>query len=576
MGESPDSVVAATSAIGNGREGDVRGEHGPSVLAASGRGSAVSLPTPGNTAWGWPALPEWVKELRPHQEEAILAIGEAFDRGAKVVWLDAPTGSGKTLIAECTRRILQCSATYICSSLTLQDQFQRDFTYANVLKGRSNYPTVEMPFPDYTCADCTKQPRQDDSCLWCPSVRGCPYERAKIKALRGELAIVNTAYFLAEANYVGALSEQQLVIADECDMLEQALMGFVEFRITNRMLRELGINAPKKGSHRETIADWLANECTSAIARVANRIPRDSPDIHVIRDRQRFERLSESVDRLAGEVANDNWIRDYDDRSPLVLKPVTVSEYGHKYLWDHSARWLCMSATIISADEMAASLGLAHEWEVVRVPMTFDKDNRRIYVTPVANMVAAEKEQEIPKLLRGIAKLCDRHQGERILIHSVSYDLTDSICRILSDGPRRVFSYSSAEGRAGAISSYLQSEDGILVAPSLERGIDFKGNDCRVCIVAKVPFPYLGDRQISERLHTEGGNYWYAVQTVRSLVQMTGRGVRSEDDWCVTYILDKQFLSNVMKKSKGLLPKWWAEALDKTFPMKEIVGARRI
>ena len=101
-----------------------------------------------------------------------------------------------------------------------------------------------------------------------------------------------------------------------------------------------------------------------------------------------------------------------------------------------------------------------------------------------------------------------------------------------------------------------------MFAPSLDRGFDFKGDEARVVIVAKVPYPFLGDQQVSARLHTRGGQQWYVVNTVRSLIQMTGRGVRSETDWCVTYILDSTFLQKLWKNDKRLLPKWWREAVD--------------
>jgi Rad3-related DNA helicase len=80
-------------------------------------------------------------------------------------------------------------------------------------------------------------------------------------------------------------------------------------------------------------------------------------------------------------------------------------------------------------------------------------------------------------------------------------------------------------------------------------------------VICKVPFPNLGDKQISARLHSKGGNLWYRVQAVRSIVQMSGRGMRHEDDYCETYILDSQFVSNLWKQSKQLFPNWWVEAL---------------
>jgi Rad3-related DNA helicase len=79
----------------------------------------------------------------------------------------------------------------------------------------------------------------------------------------------------------------------------------------------------------------------------------------------------------------------------------------------------------------------------------------------------------------------------------------------------------------------------------------------------------LGDQQVSARLHTRGGQQWYNVQAVRSLIQMTGRGVRSADDWCTSYILDSSYYK-LAKGNKHLLPGWWREALDTTTTKREL------
>lgn len=64
-----------------------------------------------------------------------------------------------------------------------------------------------------------------------------------------------------------------------------------------------------------------------------------------------------------------------------------------------------------------------------------------------------------------------------------------------------------------------------------------------------------------------------AVQTIRSLVQMTGRAVRSADDWCVTYVLDRQFVSRVWRQNKNLLPVWWRESVNMQFRTKDLLNS---
>lgn len=529
-------------------------------------------------------LPEWVESLRPHQWQAAIDIYNAFTvDDVDIVWLDAPTGSGKTLIAELVRRMMDTSAFYICNTKTLQDQFSKDFPYSKVLKGRSNYPTSGMPYPEYTAADCTKEGSGDEAhCYWCPEIANCPYESAKREALSSRLAILNTSYLLAEANYVGntgGKNRRRLVIADEADVLESELMGFVQYQLTERRLERLGVTAPKKGVRKTTILAWLRDELLPAMVLHVKGI-QYSQELRYIREKNGYMQLIEDTRRIIAdleleieslkgkdedeEVGVENWVRD-NDSGPLVLKPVRVNMYGKRMLWEHGEKWLCMSASFISTEEMNESLGVVDaglKTATVSVPMMFPVENRQIEVVPLANMTNKEKEAEWPKMVQGISNICAWYPNDRILVHTVSYAFTEYLMKNTTREVRnRAVTYRTGKDRDSALERFRRTPGAILVAPSMDRGIDLKGDECRVVIVAKVPFPNLGDRQVGSRLRGSGGQAWYSVQTIRKLVQMTGRGVRSEDDYCNIYILDAQFLRKIWNKTKMLLPGWWRESV---------------
>lgn len=349
------------------REGEGEGGHdsNPSPsLSTITVDIPLDIPSPTDPRFGYPPLPKFISSIRPHQWQAVCDILAAYEAGADIVFLDAPTGSGKTLIAEMVRRLMGVRAAYICSSIGLQEQFIADYPYAKLLKGRGNYPTTSYPFPEYTAADCTKTPGEADSCYWCVDTRFCPYEIAKMEALQSPLAVINTAYFLAECNYVGKLSGRELVIVDECDLLEKEVMGFVEFAVTGKRLERMGLEAPKKASHKPTIAKWLENELIPTVADIYAAIPSDTRDIRKIRERQGLEKLRAEAKHIVAELAAETedeelWVRDYGtDEGALVLKPTRVARYGQGVLWRHGEKWLCMSATIISAEELAGSLGV--------------------------------------------------------------------------------------------------------------------------------------------------------------------------------------------------------------------------
>lgn len=515
----------------------------------------------------WHGWPEWVQGFRPHQLQAVVEIIDAYARGADAVMLDAPTGAGKTLIGEMVRRLTTSQALYVCHSIGLQDQFVHDFPYAAVLKGRTNYPTQTAEFPEVTCGDCTNTKRPeaaDASCVWCPEPAMCSYVEARTRALEAGIAVTNTAYMLAEANNVGRLlGGRGLVIADEADTLEQILMGTAEFRVGAGMLRKLGIEAPKKGSHSPTIAAWLTGVLEPKLKIQAAKLARKT-DVDSVRERIRLRRLAGRVREVAAEIVGDGWVRDYDKTDSLILKPVQVDTIGQEWVWKHSARWLLMSATLVSTDEMVGSLGMAGmKVETVTVPMTFPVENRKIHALPIAAMTAANKEEAWPAMAEAVRKVQDLHPDDKVLVHTVSYELARYLCREARGQGRRFYTYSESRYRDHEVKQFKEDEGpATMFAPSLDRGFDFKGDEARVVIVAKIPYPYLGDPQVSTRLHTKGGQQWYTVNTIRSLVQMTGRGVRSEDDFCRTFILDSTFLTKLWKQDKRLLPKWWREAVD--------------
>jgi ATP-dependent DNA helicase DinG len=572
----PDSLVVESDASTREDEGQLRDVDATTSAPVGHSDSTLTLvPSVKDsrfTQWDTLPLPPKFEAIHPHQWTAVCEAGECYDRGVEVVWMDAPTGSGKTLMAELIRRLTQRNAFYICNSKTLQQQFVTDFSYARLLMGRSNYPT-QTGGRDVTCADCTMN-GPDDDCLWCPDTVTCAYQVARAEAIRAKLAVLNTAYFLTESNYVGNVGKgRELGIIDECDTLESELMGFVEFYLGERMLQRVGLKPPKDGSHRTTIGKWLVDDLKPALHAYQQTIRGN--DLRTIRERMSAARLMADVLRIASQVEKDEgltgWVRD-NKAGPLVLKPVVVSDYGDRYVWQHAKKWLCMSATIISAAELSDSCGLSvndetgnQRWELVTVPMTFPVENRRIVLAPVADMSRKGKDAgEWEHAAKAIGRIIARHPGERILIHTVSYDLAQylSTHQEIRDTGRPLLSYRQASDRDSVLDRFRRTSGAVLFAASMDRGVDLAGDDCRVVIVAKVPFPYLGDRQIGERMRMPGGQAWYSVQTVRKLVQMTGRAVRSKNDWCVTYIVDRQFTKNVWGKNKGLLPKWWREAVD--------------
>ena len=534
-------------------------------------------------------LPPGFTELRAHQVDAIEEAVEMFNNGIDIVFMDAPTGSGKTLIGHQIARELEAKALYVCSDKSLQDQFARDFPHGKVLKGRSNYKvgSTAQQAKGATAVDCTVM-EQFDPCLFCgPEGKAvCPYEGAKKAALAAPLAVTNTSYLLTEANGPGSFSGRDLVIVDEADTLEQILMGYVEYRAPANLVKKAGMVSPKKGCHKKTIVAWL-DEFYDKLGRLDGRLFDDPQEVKAIRYARQDARavrdqLQADIDRGTDDEDKGTWLRDYDWRSKkggdpgLILKPVKVNTFGVRNLWRHGQRWLIMSATIISADEMAESLGAVQEYDTVTVPMTFPVENREVILAPVADVTYKNMEKAIPDLAHAISVAADEHEGERMIVHTVSYKLARDLEDQLRRGPyklshkRRIVTYTEGRERERALADFKSSEGAVMLAPSMSRGIDLPDDLCRVQIIAKVPFPALGDKQIAARLHSDGGQLWYTVKTIRDIVQMTGRAIRHDEDYATTYIFDRSF-GNVWSKWKRLFPEWWREAVNTRSDVRKFI-----
>lgn len=534
---------------------------------------------------GSPPLPEWLEDIRPNQAAAVEGVVDAFRDGARAVLMEGPTGCGKSLVGELVRRALGTRALYVCTTKSLQNQMVRDFPYARVLKGRGNYATFDYPerfharrdWDRLTCADCTKQKLGEgawSACHWCQNMHQCPYEQAKAAALRSRLAVINTSYFLHEANgVVSNFSNWPLVIADEADMLEAELLNHVSVVIGPRLRKDLGIRPPERKTVEEAWTEWVRDEAIPKVKTALEALPRSSASLPVIRRVQSLTRLLADLNLLARELPEGGWVymgdsaRQEDKQAALgldaphsiVFKPIRVDKFGKSLLFNHAPRWLLMSATIIEPMEPIESLGIGDDWAFVVMPSSFDPSIRPIRPVMVADMTNKLKETSWPKMAEGIRKVLRRHPDERVLIHTVSYSLAAFLHERLKD-TGRVMTYKTALDRDVVLAKYREVPGSVLIAPSFERGIDLKGDDCRVVIVAKIPYPNLGDKQVSARLYSKGGQLWFTVQAIRTLVQMTGRGVRSPDDYAVNYILDQQFMV-LWRKHRRLLPRWWQDAI---------------
>ncbi|HXM57926.1 MAG TPA: helicase C-terminal domain-containing protein, partial [Candidatus Dormibacteraeota bacterium] len=457
--------------------------------------------------------------FRPAQ---IVALERIVESDARVLLVQAPTGSGKSLLARAAGAVLGMPATYCSTTKQLQAQFCRDFQDAVELRGRANYPTAKGPFPAVTCDDCDW--RDGRGCSWCESRESCPYRVQKQKAIEAPFAVLNTAYFLAEANSKGDFSDpERLLVIDEADALEAQLLETVCVRLSEHHLQRLGMSIPPLTDRpeEENWTTWAAQAATAVRMQArqleheadAMRAAGGEPYTRARRRARGWRALATNVGRLARDLAEDarSWVR-VENGEGLSFKPVFVRRYAHRLLWGHAARFVLMSATIIDPEQFARDLGLQpDEWEWLELPSSFPKENRPVFYRPAGSMAFRQRDETLPRMIAALDAILDDYP-ERVLVHTHTYGIARQV--IASSRHRgRMLTYASADERERALGAFTAVEGGgkVLIAPSMARGVDLPDDLCRCVVVMVVPKPYQGDARVRLRLRTPDGQRWSQV-----------------------------------------------------------------
>jgi len=505
--------------------------------------------------------------FRPFQEEAILKIDKAFNDGYKYVILESPTGSGKSAIAM-TIALNMHDAYLLTSQKVLQDQYIKDFTRnqdIKVLKGRSNYPCVALNEKE----DCSKGICAVQKCTLIPN---CHYYIARNAALKAEVALLNYSYFLKVKNFQSdVFKSRKLLIQDEAHKIGNDLMNHVEFRLSEIYLDRLGIvsKIPLFNKIEEYIS-WI-EEIKLLISERVHKFIQDISDIYyvneekakeLIEEKERLETLRENMDFFLGSFETTPWIFDIEKseklkKKTIIFKPLTVSDFAYDKLFSGGEKNLLMSATILDYKSFTNNLGInQNEAKFIRVPSTFPIENRKIYFTNTGRMSYKEIDNTLPNIVKDIKKILEYHKGEKGIIHTHSYKISHYLEENLDDN-RLIF--HDTETREEAFKKHCKyNDDSVLVSPSMTDGIDLPDDLARFCVIIKLPYPSLADKQVKMRMEMDRD--WYIWLTCLSIIQSSGRGIRHEEDYCTIYLMDSG-MKNFIKYNRKNFPDYFINSI---------------
>jgi Rad3-related DNA helicase len=494
-------------------------------------------------------------KFRPYQEQAIDAI---LKSRKKVFILSAPTGSGKTLIGMMAGSF-QPSCTYVCTTKYLQEQVTRDFPEAVRLYGRNNYPCLRRK---ELRADLCSHTRLSP----CRYKKKCSYEVAKDRTLKAKYRILNFAYFLTEANYIGKFSDQDFLIVDEGDTIESQLLRFFDLKFSLKQLDYYNLGRPR---HYTSYEDWKAwaeraedivLQRIKTLENIDTELSSNEEAREHIKEYNDYKTLYNKINMLTDYV-DDTWLIGGSKERGYEFKPVWLNpQITEKYLLSHAKRILTMSATFLPPRVFSITTGIPFsDIEYLELPSTFPPENRSVYFCPAGDMSRKTYKENLPAIVSSVKSILKKHKKEKGIIHTVSYKLAQEIITRLND-LRLVF--HDTDNKQECIDNFFTSSDSlVLVSPYIYRGLSLDDDAGRFAIWLKVPYLDLSDAQVSARLYGKNpiGKYWYLASAAITIVQGAGRIVRNENDYGETWILDSQFAR--LMETPDLFPGWFRDAV---------------
>ncbi len=543
------------------------------------------------------SIPEgW--ELRSSQGEAITKILGAFAAGKRIVVLQAPTGSGKSLIGRTVA--MNHSSSYLLTPLiSLQEQYDKDFSPdVKLFKGKAHYNCAlveqeigeEVPVEGHWCqgdSDRAKKQRKR-----CKEERLCHYYNARQDASEADCALMNFTGFIAWMELRGSTVEtlfdkRELHVIDEAHKIEETCRSYLEFKLNRDYIRKYADAVshlfPDQRSSEAQIRSFVDklrglvwNQIVSRYIRhggtrrpgedalefVAYVMAEMDEDLEMKKDLKQHVSYFTKIEKY---LSRNDYAVGLNKEGDLVVQPTNVAWFiEDQVLGDFT---LMMSATI--PQDLILTMGFNEE-EVAYIELdsTFPKENRPIFLTPAGNMNGAYKKSQEEKdtiLVNACSiteRILEKFPNNKGIIHVNSYSTVNEIAAYMKQfhtftHGRMIFQQSG--GTRDALEQHAQSaEPTILVTPAMKEGVDLKEDLSRVQIIWKCPYPSLADPAMKALSNSNPA--WYKAQTLANFMQMYGRSIRSEKDWAKTYILD-QALIDFLRQQYRKIPRYISEAI---------------
>lgn len=537
-------------------------------------------------------LQNFPSEYTPNNQQVKLLtdIERAFKDGYKFVVCSAPTGSGKSFISKtlsnasknCSKEYKNLVDTYqiykrdtggnytylseskdeephslfaLTITKALQDQYKDLFDDVKIVKGKSNYQCTHDNNFSVEYAPCIHLSKLKEQC-W--SANSCPYYTARNEAVTAKFAALNYNMFFALPETV---KRREYLVCDEASELEDQLVKEFSCQINFETLRKYDVTVRPfpSGNDYNKVGKWLSVMVVDLYERIdelKDTINSQKKSTNFVNDKKLeltvLQKLQLKISTMLETWSDSEYLFERVEKG-INFTPLKVDKLS-RFIFDYADKIVLMSATIIDPENFCKTLGIT-KFKYIEVDSTFDHNKAPIYANTKTKLNFANLKGNLPNIVKQIESIFKLHPNEKGIIHTQSNFITNYL-RENIDNERLLFREPGVSNEEILDIHYSSDKPTVLASPSMSHGVDLKGDLARFQIIIKAPYLPTNDNRVERMMKLDFN--WYTNKMLSNLIQACGRGVRSQKDYCTTYILDAGIVECIIK-NKSKIPKYFLD-----------------
>jgi Rad3-related DNA helicase len=519
---------------------------------------------------------------RSAQVEVLEKLAANWDK--KYIIVSAPTGVGKTHLALSIANAVKNAYT-LTATKQLQEQYVDTSSSIVTIYGKGNYQCNLDPLFTCDAAPCASDRKLFAQCM---SSSSCEYYNQKRKALAAQNTLTNYMFFLYSI-HCGMLQDvdetswkkRDVLIIDEGHMIESSLISFAETELQiSKLVNEFGIcdmhyewTDDKK--HNNELINVILHNAVDKLAELKEKLDylfeksKSTSRKTIITEVKKINAKIYQLDKIVqvlkiyDKTKDIGWVQHTDfANNSLKLSPLYANFLFEEYLKETADKFVFLSATIINPQLFCKELGIDFDEACfIEVDSPFNPENGPIQPIPLCKMNFSEIQKNTKTIVEAVETILDAHKDQKGIIHTGNYQLTKAILQGVGKKYKdRLIGRDMYNSDKGINNQDLMkmhagtSKPTVLVSPSMHTGVDLYDDLSRFQIIVKLPFLSLGDTRV--KMKSDLDSDWYLNQMFLTLLQSSGRSIRSEKDWADTYILDSSF-KYFYDRYKKQLPTWF-------------------